>query len=80
MLELFFFLLRYTPFWAIPLIFISGEFGLRYFLKKKRPVYIFCLGVIFFSFLFLAFYFYAGGPEKSVRYIIKMFVLNEWSL
>lgn len=77
MLDLFLFVVRYTPFWAVPIFFISVEFGRRYFVKKKKSVYSFCFGIAFFCFISMLFYFVVGGPEKSVKMIIQSFILNQ---
>jgi hypothetical protein len=68
--DIFAFFIRHTPFWAIPLLFICLEFGNMYRLKKSMgaaklffSTAIICMG-------FLIYYYWAGGPEKSVD---KMF-------
>jgi hypothetical protein len=70
-----YFLARHTPFWAIPIAILSVEFGYLFWLrKKKRAAFIyFMLFIICMS--SSGFYFWAGGPENSVR-IIKKFYRN----
>ena len=65
------FMVRYIPFWAIPLAFISVEFGFRYWLKGRKRVYRFCFFLTIFSFVMTCLYFWAGGPEKTARIILN---------
>jgi hypothetical protein len=71
MTELFF-LIRHTPFWAVPVLVISLEFGYIFWIRKKHKEFKFCLIAILVSILFLSFYVYTGGPEKSVRKVINI--------
>lgn len=61
------FFIRYAPFWAVPLIFISAEFVYVYWLKDKKLVYRLFLIQLLFSIGVLAFYLWAGGPENANR-------------
>jgi hypothetical protein len=71
MIDYLCFLIRYIPFWAIPTLFITAEFGYRYWLKRKSRVF-FSFFLIFCSCLtLLGFYYWAGGPEKSVEVFLK---------
>lgn len=67
-----YFLVRYIPFWAIPVILIAGEFAYIYWLKSRKMVVVFFLGMAFFSFCSIIFYYWNGGPEKSVQTVIKL--------
>lgn len=67
-----YFIIRHTPFWAIPLLVIAGEFGYLFWLKKKKKTSTFCLMLAAIAFAACVFYFWQGGPEKSVKYIKKM--------
>jgi hypothetical protein len=66
-IDALFFLIRHTPFWAIPGLFIFGHYGYIYWLKgiKDLAVFMFALNAI--SFLFLAFYIWEGGPERATK-------------
>lgn len=66
-----YFLIRYTPFWAIPTIIIAGEFSYIYWLKSRKTVVAFFLGLALISFCSIVFYYWNGGPEKSVQVFIK---------
>jgi uncharacterized membrane protein YdjX (TVP38/TMEM64 family) len=67
-----YFLTRHTPFWAIPLLVLSAEFGYMFWLKKKKRTAVMCLMLAAIATACCAFYFWQGGPEKSVNYIKKM--------
>jgi hypothetical protein len=67
-----FFMIRHTPFWAVPLIVICLEFGYVFWLRKKIRAFKICTGLVIFSFFCLTFYIYAGGPERAVRKVINI--------
>jgi drug/metabolite transporter superfamily protein YnfA len=67
-----YFLARHTPFWAIPLIIIGGEFAYLFWLKKKKASVVLCLMIALIGLFSTAFYVWAGGPQKSVKFIKKM--------
>ena len=67
-----YFMTRHTPFWAIPLLILSAEFGYMFWLKKKKRTALFCVSLALIASACCAFYFWQGGPEKSVNYIKKM--------
>jgi hypothetical protein len=67
----FYFIVRHTPFWAIPLIVIAGEFAYIFWLRKKKKSVRACLIIMILPMLALGWYYYAGGPDKSVRKLMK---------
>lgn len=67
-----FFLARHTPFWAIPLLVLGAEFGYMFWLKKKKWSAFICLMLVLVGTLATGFYWWAGGPEKSVKQIRKI--------
>ncbi len=67
----FYFLIRHTPFWAIPLALISGEFAYLFWLRKKKLQAKICLSLLFPALLALGWYYYAGGPDKAVKKLIR---------
>ncbi|MBA2403570.1 MAG: hypothetical protein H0V66_02265 [Bdellovibrionales bacterium] len=71
MTELFF-LARHTPFWAVPMLVLGGEFGYLFWLKKKKKTAIMCMMLALIGLSCNLFYIWAGGPEKSVKFIKKM--------
>ncbi len=68
----FYFIVRHTPWWAVPFIILGGEFTYFFWLKKKKKSAYFFVLMAFIGFLFLGFYIYAGGPNKSVKILKKM--------
>jgi hypothetical protein len=71
MLELYF-IIRHTPFWAIPVLILSAEFGYMFWLRKKKMTAMACLMLALIAMSSVTFYYWAGGPEKSVNVIKKM--------
>ena len=67
-----YFLARHTPFWAIPLFVLCTEFGYMFWLKKKKKGAILCLLLGLIGLGATSFYYWAGGPEKSVKILKKM--------
>lgn len=68
MTELFF-LARHTPFWAVPMLVLGAEFGYLFWLKKKKKTATLCLMLAMIGLSCNVFYIWAGGPEKSVKFI-----------
>ncbi len=73
MIDHFYFLVRHTPFWAVPVLVISLEFGLVFFVKNRKNAAKVFWGIAFFAFSAMVYYFVAGGPERSVKYLLKYF-------
>lgn len=67
----FYFLIRHTPFWAVPTLFIAGEFAYIFWLRKKKNGFKVCSFLVLLSLTALSWYFYAGGPDKAVRKFMK---------
>jgi drug/metabolite transporter superfamily protein YnfA len=72
MVEIFF-LARHIPFWAVPLIVLGGEFAYLFWLRKKKKSAALCVFVALLGLFAVIFYVWAGGPEKSVKVIKKMY-------
>ncbi len=75
-----FFLARHIPFWAVPLIIIGAEFAYLFWIRKKKATFFVCLIFAFIGIFSNCFYIWAGGPEKSVKIIKKIYIehfLNE---
>lgn len=68
MQELYFFV-RHTPFWAVPIMILGSEFAYLYWLRKKKANTVFCLLIVFIGVSANVFYYWAGGPDKSVKMI-----------
>ena len=67
-----YFLARHTPFWAVPLIILGGEFADLFWLKKKKSSAALCLTLALIGLFSTSFYVWAGGPQKSVKIIKKL--------
>lgn len=66
-----YFLARHTPFWAVPLLVLGGEFAYMFWLKKKKKSAYAFLFIALLGLLATSFYVWAGGPEKTVKVIKK---------
>lgn len=66
----FYFLMRHTPFWAVPTLIVSAEFAYLFWLRKKKHTVKFCLVMFIISAAALGWYYYAGGPDKAVKKFI----------
>ncbi|MBT6325439.1 MAG: hypothetical protein HOJ35_05680 [Bdellovibrionales bacterium] len=62
-----YFLVRHTPFWSLPTILITLQFTIRFWKKSYKKLAIFLFFISTISFLTTVYYFWAGGPELSVR-------------
>jgi hypothetical protein len=67
-----YFLTRYIPFWGIPMFLIGGEFAYLYWVRKKKKRMMLGAFLSIFSLFSLVFYYWAGGPEKSVQYLVRI--------
>ncbi len=65
-MDIFIFILKYTPFWAIPLLMICLEFAYIYWLKSIKGVAKSFMAVVFICFISIVYYIWAGGPEGIV--------------
>ncbi|MBT4792838.1 MAG: hypothetical protein HON90_14785 [Halobacteriovoraceae bacterium] len=65
-----YFLVRYTPFWSIPLLLIGAEFSYLFWMRKKVKMVAFCSVFSVWGLVATVAYYVAGGPEKSVKLIM----------
>jgi hypothetical protein len=49
---------------------MGGEFAYLFYMRKKMKRFLFCMLIALFSSAALAFYYWAGGPERSVKFIM----------
>lgn len=70
-MDTIYFLARYTPFWSIPILLISAEFSYLFWIRKKKKAVSVCISLVLITALCTAAYFYVGGPEKSVKALIR---------
>jgi hypothetical protein len=70
------FLIRHTPFWAIPMLVVSIEFAYLNWLKKKKMYSQVCglFGAV--ALCFIVYYYWAGGPERAVRKFMRAYYHN----
>ncbi len=66
-----YFLIRHTPFWAIPMIILGAEFGYLFWLRKKKRSAMMCLFIAMIGFMATTYYVWAGGPERAVKIFIQ---------
>lgn len=67
-MDALFFLLRYTPWWSIPIILICMQFAYIYWLKDLWTYAYILWAAAFLCFLVLVYYVYAGSPDNAARY------------
>ncbi|MDP7319542.1 MAG: hypothetical protein QF441_02990 [Bacteriovoracaceae bacterium] len=67
-----YFLVRFTPFWSIPIFLIAAEMTYIFWIRKKKRLIIFCATVSIISFCCTVGYYVAGGPEKSVESLMQL--------
>ncbi len=70
----FLFIMRHTPFWAVPFMILGAEFAYLFWLrKKKRSAAIWGI-IAFIGLVAICFYAWAGGPEKTVKYLKRIYI------
>ena len=70
------FMLRYIPFWAVPLAIISGEFGYIYWLKSIYRIATLFWMLFGFSIIMIGYYYYAGSPENASKLFVNFLYFN----
>lgn len=65
-MDFIYFLLRYIPFWTVPIVLIAGEFSYIYWLKSFHRLAYILFAIAFFCLILNGFYFWSGGPDKIV--------------
>ena len=71
-MTIIYFFVRYTPFWAIPLMLLGAEFTYIMWLRKKKRWVTFWSTLVVISIFSTGYYYWAGGPEKAVRKVMKL--------
>jgi hypothetical protein len=51
---------------------IGAEFAYLFWLRKKKKLIVFCLNIVAFSTTATIYYYWAGGPERSVRHFMNL--------
>ncbi|MBT3236154.1 MAG: hypothetical protein HN353_09410 [Bdellovibrionales bacterium] len=67
MLDFIRFALSHTPFWAIPVMIICGEFGYIFWLKSFRTVAMINFAIVFLSFITIVYYIWSGGSDAAAQ-------------
>lgn len=62
-----YFLIKYTPFWSVPLFLLFLELAYLSKVKKKKKKLVLCLIGALFSLAMTIFYYWAGSPNKAVK-------------
>jgi hypothetical protein len=67
-----YFLARHAPFWGIPFMILGLEFCYLFWLRKKKRTAFLYMMMFLIGALSTSFYYWVGGPEKSVSYLKKI--------
>jgi len=67
-MDMIYYFLRYTPWWAVPVIMISGRYAYIWWIRENRIIVLGCAGLIGFSSIALIYYVWAGSPSQAVYY------------
>jgi hypothetical protein len=67
------FILKYIPFWAVPLALISLHFAYLYWLKDFREMAYVWGGISLFCLTCVGIYFALGGPDQIVQTFTHVF-------
>lgn len=66
-MDALYFLIRYTPFWGVPVGMIAVQFAYIYWLKDIRRISYLLVIVALFCLVCVILYLVAGGPDDSVK-------------
>jgi dolichyl-phosphate-mannose--protein O-mannosyl transferase len=65
-------LIHFTPFWALPVMFISLQMGVIYKKRSKKFLFKMAVNSFILATLFLTFYIYYGGPSGAVQKMLEI--------
>ena len=68
------FVLRYIPFWSIPLFIILVEIAYIYYRRGKRGMVFLCVFFLLFLLLLTISYYFLGGPEEVSKIFTNWFI------
>ena len=68
-MDIIFFIVKYIPFWSVPIMVIGSYFFYLYWLKDIRIIALVFAVVVALSFFSLGYWIAAGGFTGSVEYI-----------
>jgi hypothetical protein len=69
--DIFYFLVRHIPFWAIPMALISAELIYLMWKRDKKKVSLFFSFITAICLFSIIYYYVVGGPLYAVRNAIK---------
>ncbi len=72
-MDILFFVLKYTPWWAIPIMVMSLQFAYLYWLKDYKPVSVLLGFLAAFCLIMLIFYILMGGPNINQNIMQSMY-------
>lgn len=70
-MDLIYFVVKYTPFWAVPCFMISSQFGYIYWLKDARRISYTLFLFSLFCLIMILYYIFSGGPDGSVQALMR---------
>ena len=71
-----YFVVRYIPWWASPMLTMCAYFSYVYMLKRMRYLSLFFAVLALVSTASLAYYVYAGNPERAVELFREYLLFN----
>lgn len=71
-LDILIFILKYIPFWAVPMGLMSANFAYLYWLKDYREFAYVWLALTLFCLTSVGVYFVIGGPDRIVQTFIHI--------
>jgi len=70
--DIFIFIVKFIPFWAVPMILISIHFAYLYWLKDFREMTYVWGAITLFCLTSIVLYFALGGPDQIVVTLLKI--------
>ena len=64
-----YFIVRYIPFWAVPLLLIAAQFAYIYWLKEVKLIALGFIAVCVVCVISLIYYLFAGSPHDAAGLI-----------
>ncbi len=71
-LDVVLFIIRYTPFWAVPIGLMSFHFAYLYWVKDYREVSYVWAFVLLICLTFIVIYLLLGGPDKITNDLVHL--------
>jgi hypothetical protein len=71
--DFFLFIVKYTPFWAVPIGIIHANFAYVYWLKDYRDIAKVCAAITLFCLTSVIIYLVLGGPDQITSTFTHIF-------